>query len=64
MDYHFTTWDDEGKIIYIATDGGLTFMDFDQISIFEDNVNKLNTDLIKVPTLQFVSVSTGEDRNL
>lgn len=64
VDYHYATWDDEGKTIYIATDGGLTFMEFDQISIFEDNVSRLNTDLVKVPTLQFVSVSTGKGSEL
>ncbi len=60
VDYHFATWDAEGKTIYLATDGGLTYMNFDDITIFEDNVPKINKDLIKVPTLQFVSVSTSK----
>ncbi|CAG0899347.1 unnamed protein product [Darwinula stevensoni] len=41
----------------MATDGGVTYMDFDEITIFEDNVEKLKTDLIKVPTLQFFSIN-------
>jgi photosystem II stability/assembly factor-like uncharacterized protein len=60
VDYHYATWDDEGETIFMATDGGLSYMDFDEITIFDDNVVKLKTDLIKVPTLQFVSVSTGK----
>ncbi len=60
VDYHHATWDDEGKTIFMATDGGVSYMDFDEITIFEDNVGKIKTDLIKVPTLQFVSVSTGK----
>ncbi len=60
VDYHHATWDDEGETIFMATDGGVSYMDFDEITIFEDNVEKLKTDLIKVPTLQFVSLSTGK----
>lgn len=44
----------------MATDGGVSYMDFDHITIFEDNVPKIKKDLMKVPTLQFVSVSASK----
>ena len=60
VDYHYATWDDTGTKVFMATDGGVSYMDFDQITIFEDNVPKIKKDLMKVPTLQFVSVSASK----
>ena len=45
---------------FMATDGGVSYMNFDEITIFEDNAVKIKKDLMKVPTLQFVSVSASK----
>ena len=60
VDYHYATWDDTGTRIFMATDGGVSYMNFDEITIFEDNAVKIKKDLMKVPTLQFVSVSASK----
>ncbi|MBK9582035.1 MAG: hypothetical protein IPO48_09105 [Saprospiraceae bacterium] len=41
VDYHYTTWDDTGTRIFMATDGGVSYMNFDEITIFEDNAVKI-----------------------
>jgi photosystem II stability/assembly factor-like uncharacterized protein len=53
VDYHVGEWSSDGSTIYFGTDGGVSYAKF-------DNFLDLKFDLMKIPTLQFVSVEAGK----